>query len=83
MRVSEAEEVSIERPTEEAVIQRLDRGRPVEYEDPPEGESQQWVRVTELAPLTTLAAGEKKMIRLPPELRWKVIGSVKPYFARG
>ena len=108
VRVSEAEEVSIERPTEEAEIQRLDRGRPVEYEhlfnafrltnpgktevavrvalieyeDPPEGESQQWVRVTELAPLTMLAAGEKETIRLPAELRWKVIGSVKPYFAR-
>jgi hypothetical protein len=108
VRVREAEEVSIEPPTEEPEIQRLDRGRPVEYEhlfnafrvtnpgdtevavrvalieyeDPPEGESQQWVRVTELAPLTSLAAGDGKTIRLPPRLRWNVIGSVKPYFSR-
>ena len=54
----------------------------VEYADPPEGESQQWVRVTEIAPLTSLAAGGKKTIRLPAELRWRVIGSVKPYFSR-
>ena len=108
VRVREAEEVDIESPTEEPEIQRLDRGRPVEYEhlwnafrvtnpgdteialrvalieyeDPPEGESQQWLRVTEIAPLTSLAAGEKKTIQLPAELRWRVIGSVKPYFSR-
>jgi hypothetical protein len=108
VRVREADEVAIERPTEEAEIQRLDKGRPVEYahlfdsfrltnrgdaeidvrvalieyELPPEGESQQWVRVTELAPLTTLAAGGKKTIRLPRPLRGRVIGSVKPYFSR-
>jgi hypothetical protein len=108
VRVREADEVAIEPPTEEPEIQRLDRGRPVEYahffdsfrlsnpgdgeidvrvalieyELPPEGEAQQWVRVTELAPLTTLAAGGKKTIRLPRPLRGKVIGSVKPYFSR-
>jgi hypothetical protein len=108
VRVREADEVAIEPPTEEAVVQRLDRGRPVgyaglfdefrltnpgdvelkvrvaliEYEDPPEGESQQWLRVTELAPLTTLAAGGRKTIRLPARPRGRVIGSVKPYFSR-
>jgi hypothetical protein len=54
----------------------------IEYEDPPAGESQQWIRVTPLAPLTALAAGGKKTIRLPAELRGRVIGSVKPYFSR-
>jgi len=54
----------------------------IEYELPPEGESQQWIRVTELAPLTTLAAGAKKTIRLPRQVRGRVIGSVKPYFSR-
>ena len=108
VRVREADEVAIERPTEEAEVQRLDRGRPVgyaglfdafrltnpgdaevkvrvaliEYENPPAGESQQWLRVTELAPLTSLAAGGRKTIRLPPRLRGGVIGSVKPYFSR-
>jgi hypothetical protein len=108
VRVSSAEEVAIERRSEEPEVQRLDRGRPVEYagvfdafrltnpgdaevkvrvvlieyEDPPPGESQQWVRVTELAPLTTLAAGGKETIRLPARLRGRVIGSVKPYFSR-
>ena len=102
------DELAIERPTEEAEIQRLDKGRPVEYDHlfdsfrltnpgdaevdvrvalieyelPPEGESQQWIRVTELAPLTTLAAGAKKTIRLPRQVRGRVIGSVKPYFSR-
>lgn len=108
VRVREAAEVAIEPPTEEPEIQRLDRGRPVEYENffdafrvtnpgdteidlrvalieyelPPEGESQQWVHVTELAPLTAVPAGGKRTIRLPAELRGKVIGSVKPYFSR-
>ena len=108
VRVREADELAIERPTEEAEIQRLDKGRPVEYDHlfdsfrltnpgdaevdvrvalieyelPPEGESQQWIRVTELAPLTTLAAGAKKTIRLPRQVRGRVIGSVKPYFSR-
>jgi hypothetical protein len=54
----------------------------IEYEDPPAGASQQWIRVTPLAPVTTLAAGGKKTIRLPAELRGRVIGSVKPYFSR-
>jgi hypothetical protein len=54
----------------------------IEYELPPEGESQQWVRVTELAPLTTLPAGGEMTIRLPRPLRGRVIGSVKPYFSR-
>lgn len=106
--VREADEVAIERPTDEAEIQRLDKRRPVEYDHlfdsvrltnpgdaeidvrvalleyelPPEGESQQWIRVTELAPLTTLAAGGKKTIHLPRPLRGRVIGSVKPYFSR-
>jgi hypothetical protein len=108
VRIRTADEVAIERPSEEPAVQRLDRGRPVgysglfdafrltnpsnaevkvrvalvEYEDPPPGESQQWVRVTELAPLTTLAAGAKKTVRLPAPLRRRVIGSVKPYFSR-
>lgn len=108
VRVSRADEVAIERPSEEPEVQRLAHGRPVEYadlfdsfrltnpgdaevkvrvalieyEDAPEGESQQWVRVTQLAPLTTLAAGGEKTIRLPPRLRGRVIGSVKPYFSR-
>jgi hypothetical protein len=108
VRVREADEVAIEPPTEEPQIQRLAKGRPVEYEHlfdsfrvtnpgdaevdvrvvlieyelPPEGESQQWVRVTELAPLTNVPAGDKKTIRLPRELRGRVIGSVKPYFSR-
>ena len=108
VRVRTADEVAIEPPTEEAEVQRLDRGRPVEYadffdafrvsnpgdtevkvrvvlieyEDAPEGESQQWVRVTPLAPLTTLAAGGKETIRLPRKFRGRVIGSVKPYFSR-
>ena len=108
VRVREAEEVAIERPSEEPQVQRLDRGRPVEYahlfdairltnpgdaeikvrvalieyEDPPAGESQQWVRVTQLASLTAVPAGGKKTIRLPVRLRGRVIGSVKPYFSR-
>ena len=108
IRVREADEIAIERPTEEPEIQRLDGGRPVEYahlfdafrvtnpgdteidlrvalieyELPPEGESQQWFRITELAPLTTVPAGGRRTIRLPAGLRGKVIGSVKPYFSR-
>jgi hypothetical protein len=54
----------------------------IEYEAAPEGESQQWVRVTPLAPLTAVPAGGKKTIRLPARLRGRVIGSVKPYFSR-
>jgi hypothetical protein len=93
--VREADEVAIERPTDEAEIQRLDTRRPVdvrpslrflrltspsnaeidvrvaliEYELPPEGESQQWIRVTELAPLTTLAA-RPSCFRAPRAWRW-------------
>jgi hypothetical protein len=54
----------------------------IEYEDPPPGQSQQFVRATPLSSLIKLAAGGAKTLRLPRELRGRVIGSVKPYFSR-
>jgi hypothetical protein len=54
----------------------------IEYEDPPPRESQQFIRATSLSSLLKLSAGGEKTLRLPRELRGRVIGSVKPYFSR-
>jgi hypothetical protein len=54
----------------------------IEYEDPPPGESQQFIRATVLSSLLKLPPGAEKTLRLPRELRGRVIGSVKPYFSR-
>jgi hypothetical protein len=54
----------------------------IEYENPPPGESQQFVRATPLSSLLKLAAGGETTLRLPHELRGRVLGSVKPYFSR-
>jgi hypothetical protein len=54
----------------------------IEYEDAPPGESQQFIRATPISSLLKLSAGGEKTLRLPRELRGRVIGSVKPYFSR-
>jgi hypothetical protein len=54
----------------------------IEYKDPPPGETQQFIRATPLSSLLKLPAGGEKTLRLPPELRGRVIGSVKAYFSR-
>jgi hypothetical protein len=54
----------------------------IEYENPPPGESQQFVRTTPLAPLLRLPPGGELTLPLPPELQGRVIGSVKAYFSR-
>ena len=54
----------------------------IEYEDPPEGETQQFVRVTPLVDgLVRIGAGERSEHTLAPDLRGRV-GSVKAFLSR-
>jgi hypothetical protein len=54
----------------------------IEYESPPPGESQQFIRATPLIRLPVrLPPGGEILIPLSPELRGRVIGSVKAYFS--
>lgn len=54
----------------------------IEWEQPPPGESQQAIRVTPVSSLLSIAPGGQETVRLPPELRGRVVGSVKAYPSR-
>jgi hypothetical protein len=54
----------------------------IEWEEPPPGESQQAIRVTPISPVVTIAPNGEETMRLPEELRGRVVGSVKTYFSR-
>lgn len=54
----------------------------IEWEDPPEGKPQQAARVTPLSSLLRVPGKGSRTVRMPPELRKRVIGSVKAYYSR-